>query len=187
MNDDNVLSINIAESIGTHDVFGTEKGKTGPEVHLARYVDAHSKVSREVTQDDIGRVLNEAEIMHKLCFTPRGKYPSAVAIAHPQIDDQDPLRFFVTVTGEMIINPSIKDGTKVLVDNYEGCMTYPDADMVKVMRHNVIDLTYQTVLKDGTLSEMMEKTLSGKTAKFIQHEIAHLDAKYIIGKPVDIL
>lgn len=176
MNNDNVLSINVTDEVGTQDVFAPPP--SAPDL-LERYVAPHTKVSREVTQNDVGRLLNEAEIMHKLCFTPRGKYPSALAIAHPQIDDKDPLRFFVTLTGEMIVNPVIKNTTKVTVDNVEGCMSYPEKDTKKVQRHNVIDLDYQTILKNGELSEVMSTTYTGKLAKIIQHETDHLNAKYV--------
>ena len=180
MNDDNVLSINVADSVGAEDIFNPPP--SAPDL-LERYVAPHDVVSREVTQEDVGRLIKEAEIMHKLCFTPRGKYPSALAIAHPQIDDQDPLRFFVTLTGEMIVNPVIKNTTKVTVDNKEGCMSYPDEDIKKrVQRYNVIDLDYQTILKNGDLSEVMTSTYSGKLAKIIQHEFDHLNAKYIFDK-----
>ena len=176
MNDDNVLSINVADSVGTADVFNPPPA--APDL-LDRYVAPHTKVSRDVTQDDVGRVITEAEIMHQLCFTPRGIYPSAVAIAHPQIDDQDPLRFFVTLAGEIIINPVISSTTKTTVDNVEGCMSYPDNKMKKVQRFNVLELSYQTVMKNGELSEVLQKSCSGKLAKIIQHETDHLDAKYV--------
>lgn len=183
MNNDEVLSINVTDEVGTSDVFAPPP--SAPDL-LDRYVAPHTKVSRQVTQDDVGRLLNEAEIMHKLCFTPRGKYPSALAIAHPQIDDKDPLRFFVTVTGEMIVNPLIKNTTKVTVDNVEGCMSYPEEGTKKVQRYNVIDLEYQTILKNGILSEVMTSTYTGKLAKIIQHETDHLNAKYVFDKEPEV-
>lgn len=183
MNNDNVLSINVTDDVGTSDVFAPPP--SAPDL-LDRYVAPHTKVSREVTQADVGKLLKEAEIMHKLCFTPRGKFPSALAIAHPQIEDKDPLRFFVTVTGEMIVNPVIKNCTKVTVDNVEGCMSFPENDVKKVQRHNVIDLEYQTILKNGELSEKMTTTYTGKLAKIIQHETDHLNAKYVFDNEPEV-
>jgi len=146
---------------------------------LHRYVEAHDKISRNVVETDLLRVAEEARIMYGLCFLPRASYFGAEAIAHPQIDDKDPLRFFVTKGQEIIINPVITNHTKVTIDKPEGCMSYPDLPMINVPRWNKITVTYQTLLKDGTLSKPMEENINGMRSEVFQHETDHLDAKYI--------
>lgn len=178
MNEDpNVLSINVHDEVGTVDVPPGGIHEPAPSL-LDRFVPMHSKPGRKVEQADMERLMEEAEAMHRLCFTPSGMYPSAHAIAHTQIDDKDPLAFFVTVTGEVIINPRIVDHTKHPVDSKEGCMTCPDKEPKVVQRYNVIDVEFQTVTKkegDPTpyLTVPQIKNFSGKISKIIQHETAH--------------
>lgn len=175
-NDPNVLSISVADEVGTVDIPPGGAHEPTPSL-LDRFVPMHSTPGRTVVQDDLPRLIEEAEAMHRLCFTPSGLYPSAHAIAHTQIDDKDPLSFFVTVTGEIIINPKIVNHTKSTVDNREGCMTCPTEEPKIVQRYNSIEVLFQTVAKseDGTqrLTDPQVKGFSGKIAKIIQHETAH--------------
>ena len=63
---------------------------------LKHYVEPHRKVSVEVTEKDIPRVMEDAHILYNLCFTQRGLYyRGGWAVAHPQITKKKPLRFFV--------------------------------------------------------------------------------------------
>lgn len=175
-NDPNVLSVNVSDEVGTVDVPPGGTHAPTPSL-LDRFVPMHDKPGRVVTEDDLSRLMNEAEAMHRLCFTPSGLYPSAHAIAHTQIDDQDPLAFFVTVTGEVIINPRIISHTKMPVETSEGCMTCPDRKPIKVKRYNVINVEFQSVTKkDDTfsLSPLQTKEFTGKVSRVIQHETAHL-------------
>ena len=99
---------------------------------LNRIVPAHKKVSREVTEKDIDRVIEEVRVLHAICFEKVGIYRGAYAMAHPQIDDKDPLRLFVTVDKKIIINPVITNKTKYQVDSREGCVTYAEEQMITV-------------------------------------------------------
>jgi len=152
---------------------------------LKRYVAPHKKQSRLVTNEDIKRVVDESIIMHDLCFILRGKCNGALAIAHQQIDDQNPLDFFVIrETGEIIINPKIVNHTRHTVDSEEGCLSFPDNDPIIVQRWNKIEVEYQTLGPvDGSQDEIklvdMSSGFSGRMAKIYQHEIDHAQNIYI--------
>jgi peptide deformylase len=112
---------------------------------------------------------------------PRGSTTGAEAIAHMQIDDKDPLAFFVNKSGEFIINPKVVGSTRHTIDSKEGCMSYPAEPSKTVQRFNKIEVEFQTLLpgeKDGDkpiLSPVMKINVSGRAAKVFQHECAHIN------------
>lgn len=144
-----------------------------------RYVKPHSKISREVNNDDIQLVKNDSDIMFRLCHTKHGIYAGGLAVAHQQIEDNDPLRFFVLADGEIIINPRITRHTNHTVDSEEGCLSFENNKQIIVQRWNKCEVEYQKINKDGLLSDFILESLSGKRAKIFQHEIDHFDCKYI--------
>lgn len=135
-------------------------------------VETHKKVSREVTNEDIPRVLAEVERM-KAVFQDL----SCVAIAHPQVESKDPLRLYVTRNGEVFINPVIKRHSNYTVDSDEGCMSFPGRPQIIKKRWRKVDLTYQSI-EDGKLTEPIDEYLAGFPAFIAQHEIDHLNAIY---------
>lgn len=182
--ENDVLSVNVADAVGTVDIGPggvPPPAKEDEETRLVteRFVAPHTTRARTVTDADLERVKEEAGVMHRLCFEGIGLYPSALAIAHTQIEDKDPLRVFVTATGEIIINPRVVNHTKVPVDHVEGCMTYPEREPITVKRYHVVDLEFQTLTTDMTLTPLQVKTFSGKVAKIVQHEVAHLNGHYV--------
>ena len=187
MSDNNVISINVHDEVGTVDVGPGGPPAPAPEPLpelIGQYVAPHSLPGRVVTAEDVGRVVEEAAMMHRLCLSPAGMYPSALALAHTQVEKDEPLRFFVTVAGEIIVNPYIVNHSGTTVDNKEGCMSFPVDEPKTVQRWNVVELKFQTVLKDGTLSDPQVKTFSGKISKIIQHETAHLNGKCIYDESI---
>ena len=152
---------------------------------LDRLVPPHSKKSRQVTDKDIKRVIEESKILHELCFLPTGKYNGAYAMHHSQIDDKDPLSLFVTADHKIIINPVITRHSGYTVDSKEGCVTYPDNEQITVQRWHKMELDFVTIMidpEDSTkfkLSSIMHGSLSGHEAFCFQHEIDHGDSKYI--------
>lgn len=151
-----------------------------------RLVAPHKGVSRDVTNDDIDRVMIDAQIMMDILYTPVGIYSQGVGLAHPQIDDKDPLRFFVLSNGMIIINPEIVNKTNSPVDSTEACLTFPNNTPINVPRSHKITLKYQTVKMeevDGknkfVLTDFKTDPVSGNMAKICQHEIDHLFGKYI--------
>jgi peptide deformylase len=147
------------------------------------YVKPHKKISREVTEADIPRVMEDGEKLYRLCHTPVGIYPSGFAVAHPQITEEDCLRFYVTYDEDIIINPVIVNHTKTLVYDLEGCMSEPLTMPMKIGRWYKIVLQYQTIeeREEGvfTLSEVRTVKLKGRDARVAQHECHHLDSVYI--------
>jgi hypothetical protein len=114
----------------------------------SRYCPAHNKKSRWVGAVDIPRVLSDGKDLVAMCNLPRGKYSGIAALAHSQIDDKDPLRFFVLPNGMVIINPVIMTHTKAPITKAEGCMSFPDNEIKKdVTRFNKITVNYQTLAR----------------------------------------
>jgi peptide deformylase len=142
------------------------------------YVEPHNKISREVKNEDLETVKKDGEIMHRLNFEKVGIHSGGLSVAHPQINNQDPLRFFVTREGEYVINPKIMNHTKHTVDSLEGCLSFPYDESITVQRYNIIDVIYQTLDEKG-ITELKSETVRGKRSKVFQHEIDHFDGKYI--------
>lgn len=151
----------------------------------SKIVAPHTKVSREVTEADLDRVLKDTEILYELCYVPTGLYEGAIAMHHAQIDDQDPLNFFVTVEKELIINPVITRHVNYFTDSKEACMTFPNNPEIIVQRWHKIEVTHKTVTVDPDdekkfkLSNEMVSAYSGRKSFVVQHEIYHGMAKYI--------
>lgn len=197
-----VLSINVAEDISMEDMGlgGQSPTKSAPEQdpiarykeeimpYLKRYVAPHKNKSRWVKQSDVERVLKDGEIIVILCSIPRGIYGNISAIAHPQIDDQDPLRFFALPNGMLVINPVLINHTKVPVFKEEGCASFPE-EPIKTMlpRYHKVEVIYQTLVQKKNanggehlvLSDPQRVDLSGPTAQVFQHECQHLNGGYI--------
>lgn len=146
-----------------------------------RYVPAHNKKARWVESKDILEVIADGKDMVTMCQLPRGLYSGIAALAHPQIDDKDPLRFFVLPNGMVIINPVIIDHTKVPIFKDEGCMSFADTPArTMVPRYNRITVVYQTLARkdaesDPILSVPSTEELNGGPAHVFQHEISHLN------------
>lgn len=170
-------------------MFGKKKEKELPgDAFIKRLVKPHKKVSREVKEKDIPRLMSEAHIAYNLCHIFLGMYilegnNSHFAVAHPQIDDKDPLRFWVTKDKKIVINPFITRHTKTTVDGREGCLSSPFSPPTAVQRWHKCEVKYQTLTSDGKLSDVIEMSLSGIDAKVFQHEFDHLESKYIY--PID--
>lgn len=158
-----------------------------------RYVGPHKKPARNVTEDDLNRITKgkgtpeapgEMTVMYALCYTKRGPYASAYAIAHPQIDDKDPLAFFVTREGHVIINPKIKRKTKHQLLRKEGCMTFPDRVPVHVERSYRLEVEYQTIDENNQLSTPEVLEVKGQMAQVFQHEIDHLNGECVYNETI---
>lgn len=136
-----------------------------------RIVEQHRVYSRKVTAVDTTRVISEVSEMKKMIVG------TCVALAHPQVNDTDPLAFYLTESGEIIINPVITRHSNYTVDSKEGCMTFPNRPAIIHQRWHKIELSYQTI-EDDKLTEEKTASLSGFNSFVAQHEIDHLQAKY---------
>jgi len=150
-----------------------------------RIVPPHDKKSRLVTEADLDRVVEETKILFRLCYTPVGLYKAAHAMHHSQIDDKDPLNFFVLATQFIVINPVITRHTNTFVDSLEACMTFPDKEQIVVPRWHKIEVDYVTIMVDPDnkekfkLSSVQHQHISGQSAFVFQHELDHGESKYI--------
>ena len=158
---------------------------------IARYVPPHKLKSRRVTTVDISRVIADGQDLLAMCSLPRGIYKGIMALAHPQIDDKDPFRFFVLPNGLLVINPLIFNHTKVAVFKEEGCMTFPDKPQKTMLpRYHKITVKYQTLAQDkdtgeAKLSPFTTEELSGTNSEVMQHECGHLNGHYIYDEEFD--
>jgi len=124
-----------------------------------KVIEPHLKPAREVSslQEDAKRIHEEGEGMVQLMQRHHGLYKRFYAIAHTQVTDLDPLRFFVLNGNDetfkewksiVIINPKVVSATKVPVPSEEGCMSFSHLPMKKVMRSNKITVQYQMLMFD---------------------------------------
>ena len=136
-------------------------------------VEPHNLKSRLVAPTDYARVINEAVKILATGFKPYANFKEIYAVAHPQVTDIDPLQFFVTVNGNIIINPKIVRHTKTTVDSLEGCLSFPGRNNITVQRWNKCTVKYSELSLEGTVTEA-EENLGGLPAKIFQHEMQHL-------------
>jgi len=172
-----VLSASVADEVKGSDAIGNVPEKVPS---ITRYVPWENiKISRAVTDEDVPKVIKEAEILAELCHTEIGVYSGANAVCHAQIDSIDPMRFFVSSSGTLIINPSIVNHTKSTVDSLEACTSFPQNPPVNVQRYHKITALFQQLTKEKTLTEPREEQFSGPEAKAIQHELDHMEGHSI--------
>jgi peptide deformylase len=142
-----------------------------------KVIKPHKKVSRDVTEDDLKFVAQEAKEMEKLCNKETGRYPGGLAIAHCQVNEDDPLRFFVTRAGGIVVNPIIMARQKYPTMSSEGCLSYPDTAEVQVPRAKQVTVRFYNLVNGEMLKR--ENTISGLNAYIFQHELDHFDGKYV--------
>lgn len=193
--DPNVLTVNVAEEINTVEA-GVGGGSNPPKEdrgqaeyyervmkYLQRYVAPHKVKSRWVTNADIEKLKTEGDVMVNLCTIPKGMYGNVAAIAHSQVEDKEPLRFFAMPDGLLVVNPVIFKHTSAEIEKSEGCMSYTEEPMKTVPLYHKITVLYQVLKQkedgDLELSEMMEEGYAGPLAAIFQHECSHLNGKYI--------
>lgn len=212
--DPNTIELEVAETIGMSEAHpGGEENPNKQEVTLTQeevlvkireeqvklaghYVKPHQKKSRWVTDEELDRVVKDSEVMARMCMVGRGDYTNAVGLAHTQINDTDPLRFFVRYeSGQMnpalvIVNPVIVNTNGNLEYDIEGCLSYPEEPMIKVARFRKIKLEFQTILSGTdekgetkyTLSPVSSMYLKDGEARIVQHEVCHLNGWNIYDK-----
>ena len=149
------------------------------EIELIKlYVEPYEKVSKKVEKRDIKTIIDIKDKLKDLCNLSVGRNKGALAIAHCQVTKKDPLCFFITNTGEIIINPVITRHTRHTVDSEEGCMSFPFWDPINVPRYHKCEVEYLTLDEDNNFVEKTEN-ISGTRAKMFQHEIQHFQGSFI--------
>jgi peptide deformylase len=145
---------------------------------MSLIIDPHNKKSRLIKSSDYDRVLSDSQRIIQEAFSPTGIFRDVYSVAHPQITDRDPLRFFVLRDKTIVMNPIILNHTKTTVDSLEACLSFPSNFSITVQRWNKCVVRYEKLNFDKTV-EVIEANLNGLEAKIFQHEIDHLDAIYI--------
>lgn len=138
-------------------------------------------ISRDVEEKDLEIVAKQAIDLLKLCHKPHGIHPRAYAMAHPQIENKDPLRFFVTERGLGYINPVIIKAVQPYTHK-EGCMSFPEMKPIDVERFNLVEVEYTPFHvgeKDINLTLRAKTKFSSLSAAIFQHEIEHFDNNLI--------
>jgi len=144
------------------------------------YVAPHTLKSRPCTEEDIDKILELAPTMAGLCHIGRGMYPAGFAIVHAQLDDKDPMAFFVNSIGDIFINPKITNHTKYLIPKKESCLSFPNMAPTTVLRPNVVEGEFTLLnLETKKFAGVKKFKLKGIEAQVMCHEIDHLEGKYI--------
>ena len=162
-------------------------------------VGPHKVTSRPVKEEDLNRVAQDVREMRELMDTlsaPDSPFNGVYALAHSQIRNYDPLRFFVLnekndyikrewLGKHVIINPVIIRHVNHAQLALEGCVTFPNAPMQNVERWHKCEVTFN-YLEDETFSGPQKLlfvdhsvSLKGQMAHIFQHEIYHFNAKYV--------
>ena len=155
-----------------------------PEL-LDSIVKPHIKKSRKVEEKDIETIIKDSILLHKLCVGTSDKNIWAFAMHHSQINDKDPLSFFITIDRQIIINPVIIRHSNYTKDSKEACMSFVGMEPTIVQRWQKCEVEYQSIMVDPDnkdkfkLSSVIEESISGHRAEVFQHEIDHGDAKFI--------
>ncbi len=140
----------------------------------------HTKKSRLVKESEYDKVQKLALEMVEFCINGVGIHERGYAIAHMQVEDNDPMRFFVTLSGEIVINPIITRHTKTPTMKREGCLSYPEDRPVFVERFTKCDVEYISIY-DGVVEKKTD-SVRGLEAQIFQHEIDHMDGISIFTK-----
>ena len=155
-------------------------------------IQPHRVKSRDVELKDLPRVLKDGLLMNEIVQTGVGIWATGMALAHSQITKDDPLRFFVTNTGECIINPTIVRQVKHKQPKDEACLSFHDPvknhGVVKVPRSHKCEVVFWRLEdlcdEEGNPKELEDmgdpykENVKGKIAQMFQHEIEHFDAIY---------
>lgn len=139
----------------------------------------HKVKSRPAKNDaDIERIRKDAETMKMVLKGPLGIWNIGYSIAHSQITNKDPLCFFVTREGEIIVNPVITRHTKAEIPQTEGCLTFhwSDCKALQVPRFHKAQITCYKLTSTGY--EEYEGEVTGLIAQIFQHEIDHFNGIY---------
>ena len=152
----------------------------------------HKNVSRLVKPDEAMLVFKESEKIFPLLDTPIGRYRNFFAIAHPQVEEDRPMRFFIVNPKAMeflkyqsivIINPVILRHTNSTIESEEGCLTFAKYPPAKVQRWNKCEAEFSPLMFDENkkpyIGKRIKLSLNGIVSKIFQHECDHLNAKYI--------
>ena len=131
-----------------------------------------------VCEADIEKVKADAKKMLKICKTKYGRYPFAWAIAHCQVNHDNPLRFFVTIEGKTIINPKIQESSGV-IKQLEGCYSYVHRNEVMKTRYKKVKVKFDLIDEKGKYHKDKVEFFEDLWSRVFQHEIDHFNGMAI--------
>lgn len=104
-----------------------------------------------------------------------------IGLAAPQIGNSKRIILINTAWKEkdgifiFLVNPEIIEKSEEMETKEEGCLSCPDV-FKQILRHKKV------IVRGMTLhSDIITIEANGLTARVIQHEIAHLDGRLIVG------
>lgn len=140
--------------------------------------------SRLCTGVDRDRIMQAIPDMLAACFVPLSAHTEgAVAIAHCQVDQEDPLRFFVHRDGYAVLNPVIHRRMGQPFKYREGCMSFAARGLRLVDRYRTVEASFQVLRKDGKTEDFARVRLDGQLAIVFQHEVDHMNGRHIFNAP----
>jgi len=140
-----------------------------------------NKVSKKCTDGDIDTFVRKLmPLMAEMCHLPIGNHKNgALALAHCQIDQEAPLRFFVLKGGTAVVNPHIVSGQRRKIHN-EGCMSFAEKMCLRgVYRYTRITANFIEINPSGQRTDHKEQLVKNEFAFIMQHEIDHMNGKHI--------
>lgn len=159
-----------------------------PFKEKSEFVPPHRIKSREVGPDDYARVISDGERMRAIMK----RHGNCLGLAHPQVDDTDPLALFVT-HDVVAFDPKILQRSSSTHSSLEGCMTYLGRQHIRHRRFDRILVEYRTVdwsncvnpegssivdQVEGGPVYLVRRWVEGREADVFQHEIDHLKGIY---------
>jgi len=165
-----------------------------PKRHQAKKVeDLHAQPFLTEAREMVKMIISDK------CFFPASKNTVCLSVAQPQVNEDNPLRYFVlnpkweelarTFNGVIIANPKLLQGDwQTTKTQLEACVSFPYRPMVKVQRFLSIEVRYDIITSmkrgdDGNyhaeVKEGKVAGLEGVPAVVFQHSLDCLNGKYI--------
>lgn len=138
------------------------------------------KVCREVSFEEMDKVIQVVEDLEDTMLDFRRKYGFGRAIAAPQINE--PYRIIYMNFGDepmAFINPTLEFKDSDKFEMWDDCMSFPGLE-VKLIRHRKCKIYYKDLKwKDCVLEA------EGDMSELIQHEYDHLDGILAVQRAID--
>jgi peptide deformylase len=147
-----------------------------------------SQKSEDVKEIDKRVSMHAIEMKNLLMKNKFANGRVGYAIAHCQVVEHTPLRFFVMQNSiadnyelpSTIYNAHLVDQSEPY-DIEELCLSFPYSDRAKITRHREIEVEFQ-IEENDKLSKPIKKKVGGFIAQLFQHEIQHFEGDTIYNQ-----
>lgn len=155
-----------------------------------KLVPLSGKVSSPVTKwsEIKEEALALVQFMEEMNGKFEGEHPKAYCLAHCQVNQDNPYRFFVAdkefvkkekfFKHQVVINPKIISTTGEQFYITEACMSYPFKKEKKMHRHMFLSVEYEIPTVLGHLRKV-KVDVKWPVSQIFQHEIQHMDGSSI--------